>query len=261
MLFDSHCHLNDVNLYSKIDEIIRKSIEVGVTAFLVVGYDYSSSILAVEIAKKYPCCYASIGIHPSEIDSILNKNIDEFFKLALEEKVVAIGEIGLDYHYQNDEIEKNRQKEWFIKQINYANKYNLPVIIHSRDAAMDTLDILKKYKINKYGVLHCFSMSVDMMKAFLNIGFYIGLDGPITFKNAKTPIEICKEVPINRLLIETDSPYLTPTPYRGKENAPYYLPLIAEEVSKIKGLSYKEVSEITYRNTERLFLNKNNGKD
>lgn len=253
MLFDSHCHLNDPLLYSKIEDIILQSKQVGVNKFLIVGYDYSSSLTAIEIANKYKECYASIGIHPTEIDSILKEDIDLFFSLLKEEKVVAVGEIGLDYHWQKENDLKKRQKEWFVKQINYANKYNKPIIVHSRDADEDTFKILKENIVNKKGVLHCFSMSKEMMKEFVKMDFYIGLDGPITFKNAKVPVEVCEAVPLERLLLETDCPYLTPTPYRGKENSPFYLPLIAKKVSEIKKISLFEVEKATYNNTIRLF--------
>ncbi|MGM9873564.1 MAG: TatD family hydrolase [Bacilli bacterium] len=253
MLIDTHTHLNDKDLYSERDNIIVSAKEVGVKQFIVVGFDYDSSFLALDIAREYEEVYAAIGIHPTEIDSLINKDEDKLFSLLNNDKVVALGEIGLDYHWEKDEDKKKRQREYFIHQIEIANKYNKPVIIHSREASKDTYDILKTYPVNKKGVIHCFSMSKEMMKEFVKLGYYIGLDGPVTFKNAKEVIEVAKYVPLDRLLLETDCPYMAPTPFRGKRNEPKYLPYIADKIAEIKGIDKEEVKRITSSNAKKLF--------
>ena len=253
MLFDSHCHLNDENLYDHIDQIIEDAKKTGVNKFIVVGYDKKSSLLAVKIAKKYKECYAAIGYHPTEIFEASEKDYLDTIALIKEPKVVAIGEIGLDYHWIKDLNQRELQKEWFIKQIEFANEHHLPISIHNRDSNEDCLKILKQHKPIYGGVMHCYSGSVEMLKDILDLGLNISLGGPVTFTNAKTPKEVAEEVPLEKLLIETDCPYLTPHPHRGEKNEPKYICLVAEEIARLKDISKKRVEQVTYENACKLF--------
>lgn len=253
MMFDSHCHLNDECLYDRIDQVIEDAKKTGVNKFLVVGYDKTSSFLAVKIANKYPECYAAIGFHPTEIFSVSENDYLETMNLIKEKKVVAIGEIGLDYHWIKEPEKREEQKKWFIKQIEFANEHHLPITIHNRDSNEDCLKLLKEHTPKYGGVMHCYSGSVEMMKEILGLGLMISLGGPVTFTNAKTPKEVAEEVPLNKLLIETDSPYLTPHPHRGEKNEPKYICLVSEEIARLKGMSRKHFDQVVYDNTCRLF--------
>ena len=253
MVFDSHCHLNDPVLYQNIDEIIENAKKTGVKKFLVIGYDKESSLLAVEIANKYPECYASIGIHPTEIDHTSESDYEETMKLVSNPKVVAIGEIGLDYHWVKEPEKREIQKEWFIRQIEFANDHHLPISIHNRESNEDCLKILKEHTPKYSGVMHCYSGSVEMLDDILSLGMYISLGGPVTFTNAKTPKAVAEEVPLEKLLVETDCPYLTPHPHRGEKNESKYICLVVEEIARLKDISKKHVEQVTYDNTCRLF--------
>jgi len=252
MLIDSHVHLNDEQLFIKIETLIEKANSVGVVGFVVVGYDIESSKLAIEIANMYEGVYALIGIHPSEASYVREEDLKWIEKKLSHPKVKGIGEIGLDYHWDKHYMEK--QKELFIKQIELANQYQMPISIHMRDATEDTYQILKTYK-NKdlKGVMHCYSGSVESMRQFLGLNMSISLAGPVTFKNAFVPKEVAKAVPIDRLLVETDSPYLAPVPYRGKTNQPRNVEFVAKEIARLRGVSFEEIADATYRNTVELF--------
>ena len=252
MIFDTHCHLNSDELYSRIDEVINNAKAVGVGNFLVVGYDKKTSLLAVKIAQKYDFCYAAVGFHPTEIYDLKEEDYSNLETLAKENKVVAIGEIGLDYYWEKDESKKDMQKEAFIKQIKIANKLHLPISIHNRDGINDCLNILKNNIPVCGGIMHCYSGSVEIMKEFLNLGMYISLGGPVTFKNAVIPKEVAKNVPIDKLLVETDSPYLAPHPLRGSQNEPKNIPLVVQEIASLRGMSVEELSKITTENALRL---------
>lgn len=252
MLIDSHVHLNDEQLFTKIEDLIDKANKVNVIAFMVVGYDIESSKLAIELANMYDSVYAIIGIHPSEASYYKAEDLAWLEKKLSDPKVKAIGEIGLDFHWDKSYMDK--QKELFIKQIKLANKYKMPISIHMRDAVEDTYEILKEYKDDSLkGVMHCYSGSKEFMQQFLDLNMYISLAGPVTFKNAKTPKEVAKEVPLDKLLVETDAPYLSPVPYRGKQNQPRNVEFIAKEIAKIKDISFKDLSDYTYNNTVKLF--------
>ena len=253
MVFDSHCHLNDPVLYQNIDEIIENAKKTGVKKFLVIGYDKDSSVLAVKIANKYPECYASIGIHPTEIDHTSEDDYEKTMKLVSNPKVVAIGEIGLDYHWVKEPEKREIQKKWFIRQIEFANDHHLPISIHNRESNEDCLKILKEHTPKFGGVMHCHSGSVEMLDDILNLGMYISLGGPVTFTNAKTPKAVAEEVPLEKLLVETDCPYLTPHPHRGEKNEPKYICLVVEEIARLKDISKKHVEQVTYENACRLF--------
>ena len=254
MIFDTHCHLNHDDLYENRDEIIANAEKAGVKKFLVIGYDKATSLRAIEIAHEYDCCYAAIGIHPTEIFDLEEKDYLEVMSHVDDPKVVAIGEIGLDYHWIKDPVQRELEKEWFIKQIDFANEHHLPICIHNRDSNEDCLTILKEHT-PKYGaVMHCYSGSVEMMEELLKIpGLYISLGGPVTFTNAKTPKAVAEEVPLDRLLVETDSPYLTPHPHRGEKNEPKYICLVSEEIANLKNMSRKHLEDVVYKNSLKVF--------
>ena len=253
MIFDTHCHLNSEELYERLEEVLESAKKVGVDKFLVVGWNKESSFKAVEIAHRYEGIYAAIGFHPTDIDDVSDEDYHETMALVNDPKVVAIGEIGLDYHWVKDPAQREKQKEWFIKQINFANEHKKPISIHNREAFEDCLKILKEHRPMFSGVMHCYSGSVELLKDVLDLGLYIGLDGPLTFTNAKTPKEVCEEVPLNRLLVETDSPYLSPHPLRGTINEPKNIALVIDEITRIKGLSKKHILDVIYQNSCDLF--------
>ena len=253
MIFDTHCHLNSEELYSRLDEVMESASKVGVDKFLVVGWNKESSLLAVDMAHKYKNIYAAIGFHPTDIDGVSEEDYNEVMSRIDDPKVVAVGEIGLDYHWVKDLEQRNKQKEWFIKQINFANLHKKPISIHNREAFEDCLKILKEHKPLYSGVMHCYSGSVELLKDVLDLGLYIGLDGPLTFTNAKTPKEVCEAVPLDRLLVETDSPYLSPHPLRGTVNEPKNIALVIDEITRIKGLSKKHILDVIYENSCKLF--------
>lgn len=251
MFIDTHVHLDDERYTNILDQVITEAQEANVYKIITMGCDYRSSLKAVEIANKYPNVYAMIGIHPTEIA----KSSDE--ELALEwindliqnPKVIGIGEIGLDYYWDRSNSEK--QKEIFIKQIEISKKLNLPINVHSRDANQDTFDIIKE--LRPKGIIHCYSGSVEMAKEFVKIGFYIGVGGVVTFKNSKVIKDVVSEISLGNLVTETDGPYLAPTPNRGKTNYPKYIPLIVEEISKIKSIDIKKVQTKIEENVSKIF--------
>ena len=254
MIFDSHCHLNDENLFPRINEVIADAKKTGVTKFLVVGYDKDSSYLAVEIANKFKECYAAIGFHPTEIEGVSeDEYLSTMNELVKNKKVIAIGEIGLDYHWVKDQTLRENQKKWFIKQIEFANSHKLPISIHNRESNEDCLKLLEEHKPLYGGVMHCYSGSVEMLDRVLSLGLYISLGGPVTFTNARTPKEVAEEVPLDKLLIETDSPYLTPHPHRGEKNEPKFICLVLEEIAKLKNISKKHLEDVIYKNSCKLF--------
>lgn len=252
-IFETHCHLNDDQLYPNIDEIISRALQAGVNKMIVVGWDYNSSLKAIEIAHRYDFCYAAIGFHPENVYDITEVNLMKLLSLYNDEKVVAIGEIGLDYHWTKEEDKRAIQRKFFVEQLKFANDKKMPVIIHNREAFEDCLNILKDNVPLASGSMHCYSGSVEYLKEVLDIGLYIGLDGPVTFKNAKTPKEVAEAVPLDKLLLETDCPYLTPHPFRGSLNEPVNIRLILDTIAEIKGLSKKHIAEVTYDNACRLF--------
>ena len=250
---DSHCHLNDEAFINNLDEIVNESKGNGVNAIVVVGYDLLSSIKATEIASKYDGVFATVGFHPENLDGINDGKLDEIKNLARNEKVIGIGEIGLDYHWYKEDKDHFFQKQWFIKQLKLADSLDLPVSIHAREATKDTLDILKEYAPKRKGVLHCYSGSIETMKELEKLGFYFGFDGPITYKNSITPKECVKAVDIDRILSETDSPYLTPVPFRGKANSPSYVRYIVCQMAILKEVPLDFMQEKIKDNFERLF--------
>lgn len=249
MLIDSHAHLMDEMYKEDLQEVINRCQENGIETVVNIGYSIETSKQAIELANKYDWMYAVIGLHPDECNQ--PTEIDFLRELAKESKVVAIGEIGLDYHYE--ETNKENQAKYFIEQIKLANELELPVVIHSRDADMDMLKILKENKIQTKFVMHCFSSSAEVAKEILKLGGYISLAGTVTFKNAKNLLEVAKIVPEDKLLIETDCPYLTPEPNRGKRNEPSNVLYTAKKIAEIREESFEKIAEITTKNAKKFY--------
>lgn len=252
MLFDTHVHLNDDQFKEDIEEVIKRAQEAGVSSMVVVGFDRATITRAMELIEEYAFIYAAIGWHPVDAIDMLDEDLAWIEELSSHPKVVAIGEMGLDYHW--DKSPRDIQKEVFRKQIRLAKKVKLPIVIHNREATADIVDILKEEQAEEVGgIMHCFSGSPEVAKECLNMNFYISLGGPVTFKNAKKPKEVAVEVPLDKLLIETDCPYLAPHPYRGKRNEPAYVKLVAEQIAELKGLTFDEVAAATTENARKLF--------
>ena len=251
--FDSHCHLNDEQMLVNIDEQIALLRQAGITAALCIGYDLASSKRAVELANTYPEIYAAVGIHPDNAAECSKEVIEELRKLAQDPNVIAIGEIGLDYYWHKDPEERAAQKPVFVSQIKLADELGLPISVHARDAIEDTYRILKENNPKFGGVLHCYSGSVEMMREFLKLGLYFGFDGPITYKNAVTPKQCVRECPADRLLVETDSPYLSPTPFRGKPNNPKNIPYIVAEMARIRECDEALMNKQLWKNFKKMF--------
>lgn len=253
ILFDSHCHLNDPSIYDKRKEIVEEAKKMGVRYFLCVGWDLESSKLALSIAHEFPEVYAAVGFHPENLDGVSEDSLKEIKKLAKDPKVVAIGEIGLDYHWFKEEKDRDKQKKWFIAQIDLANELSLPISIHARDASGDCLKILQEHPTQKQGVLHCYSGSKETMFEMSKLGFYFGFDGPITYKNSLSPKENVAACPLDRLLTETDSPYLAPVPFRGTPNEPKHILEIEKEMAELRGIDSEALSQILLENFKKLF--------
>lgn len=249
---DSHAHLDDERFDEDRDEVIAFLYENDVQIVLNPGSDLNSSKKALALAEKYPFIYAAVGFHPHDSKYMKEEYLDIFKEMAGKKKVIAIGEIGLDYYYDNSD--RDVQRKWFREQIRLARELDLPYIVHNRDSHEDVLRIMKEeHYEGARGILHCYSGSAELSREFIKLGFYISLGGPVTFKNARVPKLVAKEVPFDKLLIETDSPYLTPEPYRGKRNEPKYVKYVAEEIAKIRNVSLDEVAEKTGENFNRLF--------
>lgn len=252
MLFDTHAHLNATQFSEDVDQVIERARAEGVSHIVVVGFDRPTIQRAMELAEEYPFIYAAVGWHPVDAIHMTDEDLVMIERLAAHPKVVALGEMGLDYYW--DQSPKDVQKEVFRKQIRLAKKVKLPIIIHNRDATADIVDILREERAEEVGgVMHCFSGSIEVARQCIDMNFYISFGGPVTFKNAKKPKEVAKEIPLDRLLIETDCPYLTPHPFRGKRNEPSYVKYIAEAIAELKGLSFEEVAQKTSDNAKRLF--------
>jgi TatD DNase family protein len=252
MLFDTHVHLNAEQFNEDLQEVIDRAQAEGVEKMVVVGFDRPTITKAIELCETYDFIYASVGWHPVDAIDMKPEDLEWLRELSAHPKVVALGEMGLDYHW--DKSPKEIQKEVFKKQIQLAREVNLPIIIHNREATSDIVEILKEEGAAEVGgIMHCFSGSVETAKECLDMNFYISLGGPVTFKNAKKPKEVAEAVPLDRLLIETDCPYLAPHPYRGKRNEPAFVKLVAEQIAELKGISYDEVAKATTENAKKLF--------
>lgn len=252
MLFDTHMHLNARQYDEDRKEVIERAFSEGVEQMVVVGFDDETIPLAIEIAEEYEHIYAAVGWHPVDAISYTEEKLTWLEELSSHPKVVALGEMGLDYHW--DTSPEKTQKEVFKAQIKLAKKVNLPIVIHNREASEDIKKILiEEHAEEVGGIMHCYSSPIEDLQTYIDMNFYISLAGPVTFKNAPEVREIAKEIPLNRLLIETDSPYLTPHPYRGKRNEPARVKLIAQEIARVKDISFEELAKITTKNAKRIF--------
>ena len=247
MYIDTHCHLSRED-YDDIDKVIEENKNANIDKIVVSGCSRESIEEVMDLKDRYDMVYVTIGYHPEYADTVIESDLDYLKSLLGEKKVVGIGEIGLDYHYTKDN--KDKQIWLFEEQLKIANAFNLPVVIHSRDATMDTINILKKYKVK--GIIHCFSGSLETANIYISMGFLLGIGGVVTFKNSKLK-DVVKEVPLESIVLETDSPYLAPVPFRGKINSSKYLEFIANFIADIKNISVEELAEITSRNASSLF--------
>ena len=249
-MIDTHSHINCIEEFT-IDEIITNAENNGVEKIILPAAYPSDIDIVFDIANKYENVYGLLGVHPSEVKDWDDNLTDKIKKYSENKKIIGIGEIGLDYYW--DKSFNDLQKEVFIKQIKLANELNLPISIHDREAHKDTYDILKEYNKNSQIIMHCFSGSVEFAKECVKEGWYIALGGVVTFKNAIKMKEVAKNIPIENLLLETDAPYLTPVPYRGKTNQPAYVKYVAEEIARLRDTSFEEIDRITTQNAERVF--------
>ena len=252
MIFESHAHYDDEAFDEDREELLASLREHGIDKVVNVGASLESCRITLDLMKKYPFIYGAMGVHPSETAELNEDNFAWLREQCAIDKVVAVGEIGLDYHWK--EPEPHVQKEWFERQLILARETGLPVIIHSRDAAKDTLDMMQVMRAGELsGVIHCYSYTKEMAREYLEMDYYFGIGGVITFQNSKKLKEAVEYIPLDRILLETDSPYLAPEPYRGKRKSSLNLPLVAQAVADLKGISYEKVVEVTQENAMRLF--------
>ena len=252
MIFDTHAHYDDKAFDSDRKELFHNMKKEGVEFIVNVGSDLEANRKTLALAEEFPFIYAALGVHPSETGELAEADIQWIKKKAENPKVVAIGEIGLDYHYDN--IDKELQKKWFKRQLGLARETGLPVCIHSRDAAQDTLDIMQAANSSEIGgVIHCFSYGWDIAKIYLDMGFYLGIGGVLTFKNSKKLKEVAQKTPLERIVLETDAPYLAPEPYRGKRNVSHYLSYVVDELAAIKGVGREGIMQATWDNAMSLY--------
>lgn len=253
MIFDTHAHYDDEAFDGDRDELLQGMKEKGVAFIVNVGANMESTRKTLELAERYPFIYAAIGVHPSETGELTKADLLWLKEKAAEQKVVAVGEIGLDYYWP--EPDKKVQKRWFEEQLKLAGEVKLPIIVHSRDAALDTLEILKGWQKEKTkGVIHCFSYTKEIAREYLNMDYYFGIGGVLTFKNARKLAEAVEYIPMNRILLETDCPYLAPEPYRGKRNQSTYIDFVADRLSEIKKITKEEVLAQTMQNAKDFYF-------
>lgn len=253
MFIDTHCHLEDENFSVDRADVIERAKLAGVERIINFGSTMQNSIAVTELAKNFSELYAGVGIHPEEIDDFDEKTCAKLAELAANKKVIAIGEIGLDYHWEKDSARRLIQQKIFIEQLDLARQLNLPVCVHDRDAHGDTLKILQTEGKNLRGVLHCYSGSLETAREVWKLGWFIGVDGPLTFKNSAKLPEVIKEAPRDMILIETDAPYLAPVPYRGKRNEPAYVVEVAKKLAELRGETLDEVAAYTTDNAKNLY--------
>ena len=252
MAIDSHSHIYDDEFKDDILDVLQRAKDNNVNKIVLVGYSHEANLKAYEMAQENSgFLYNTAGLHPDQTNIVNEEDIALLERFIQEHKVYAIGEIGLDYHWEKDNHDK--QKWLFKEQLEMAFKYGLPVVIHSRDADKDTFDILKQYKDKLMILMHCYSGSVELAKEYIKIGAYISLGGPITFKNSVTPKEVCKYVPLDRFMVETDSPYMAPSPMRSKRNESAYVKYVLEMASELKNISFAELERLTEENTIKFF--------
>ena len=250
MYFDSHAHLDEACFQPDFDDILARMAAAGVTGLMDIGCDRASSLRAVALAEKYPWIWAAIGSHPDSADEATDEGLAFYRELAQNPRVRAVGEIGLDYHYET--IPRERQKDAFRRQMALAQELRLPVVVHEREAHGDGLAVVDEFP-GVRGVFHCYSGSLEMAKELVKRGWYIGFTGVVTFKNARRALEVAEWLPLERMLIETDCPYMAPEPYRGRRNDPSFVPLVAVKLAELKGLSPEAVAAATEQNARTLF--------
>lgn len=251
MIFDSHAHYDSSQFDEDRDELLMSMKEHGVGAVITVGATLASCDSVVQLAEKYPNVYAAVGIHPDEVGDLNEETFAHVKSQCQKDKVLAVGEIGLDYYWDKESHET--QKRWFVRQLDLARELDLPVMIHSRESAADTMEIMREHAKGLRGVIHCFSYSPEQAKEYVKMGFYIGVGGVVTFKNGRKLKEVVEQIPLERILLETDAPYLAPVPHRGKRNSSLYLSYVAEEIAAIKGITPQEVIRVTENNAKSLF--------
>lgn len=251
MIFDTHAHYDDEQFDADREELLDSMAEQGVGTIVNVSASYPSCEQVTEMVQKYPFMYAAVGVHPDHVGDLNEETFARMKKLFANDKVIAVGEIGLDYYWDNES--HDLQKAWFIRQLELARELDLPVLIHSREAAADTMDIMKEHAEGMSGVIHCYSYSKEMAREYVKMGFYIGVGGVVTFKNARKLKETVVEIPLTSIVLETDCPYLAPEPNRGKRNNSAYIRYVAEEIAKIKGITYEEVVAQTEENARKMY--------
>lgn len=252
MIIESHAHYDDEVFNEDRESLLERLQENGIEYVINIGASIQTTKNTIALTEQYPFVYGAVGVHPSDTAELDEESFAWLRKQCGKPKIIAVGEIGLDYYWQ--EPDREIQKKWFDRQLLLAKEVKLPVVIHSRDAAKDTLDIMRSANAEEIGgVIHCFSYTKETAKEYLNMGFYFGIGGVVTFHNAKKLKEAVEYIPIEKILLETDSPYLAPVPFRGKRNSSLNIPYIAQEIAAIKGISYAEVIEKTAANTKRLF--------
>lgn len=253
MIFETHAHYDDQAFDQDRDELLLSMESHGIQKIINVGASLRGVRDTVALTEKYPFVYGAVGVHPDEVGELTESHIEWMRGLCEREKIVAVGEIGLDYHWDKEDHET--QKKWFVRQMDLAKETDLPIIVHSRDAARDTLDIMKAERADRLrGVIHCYSYSKEMAREYMNMGYFLGIGGVVTFKNGKKLKEVVGYAPLDHLLLETDAPYLAPEPYRGNRNCSLYLTYVAQAIGEIKGVDPHTVMEVTRRNAEKLFL-------
>ena len=252
MIFDTHAHYDDEQFDVDRDALLRGMAEQNVGTIINVGASLEGCRRSVELSHQYPFIYAAVGVHPDEVGDLNEESFARLRETArTEEKVVAIGEIGLDYHWDVQPHEV--QQHWFVRQMELADELDLPIAVHSRDAAKDTFDLIAARGKDQRGVIHCYSYSPEMAQEYVKLGYHIGLGGVVTFKNAKKAKETARQIPLERILLETDCPYMAPTPFRGKRNNSAYIDYVAQEIADLKGISKEEVIAVTEENAKKIF--------
>lgn len=254
MIFETHAHYDDEQFKEDQDALVRAVHESGVHPIVNVGASISSTKTTMQLADQYDYIYAAVGVHPDEVEELSEESMEWLYAQTQKQKVVAIGEIGLDYHWHEDEKHQELQRYWFARQLQLAKRANLPVIIHSRDSAADTLKVMKEENAKEIpGIIHCYSYSVEMAQEFVKMGYYIGVGGVVTFKNAKKLVETVEKIPLERIVLETDCPYMAPEPHRGTRNDSRNIVYVIQRIAQIKGIEASEVEKVTEENAYRLF--------
>ena len=252
MIFDTHAHYDDDAFDTDREELLSSLSAAGIGAVVNIGASLSTTANSLALSEKYPWMYAAVGVHPYDIGELTEDGLRWLEEMSHRDKVVAVGEIGLDYHYEN--IDRDLQKHWFEQQLLLAGRVDKPVVIHTRDAAQDTLDMMKSDAAKGLGgIIHCFPFGAELAREYLNMGYYLGIGGVLTFKNGKKTKEAVAYAPLERIVLETDSPYLAPTPVRGKRNDSTLLKLVVKEVAQIKGVTEEEVERVTWENARRVY--------